>query len=693
MTDDPTGEIVVFDYLSAVSYALYQNHVPVISSLSVKNNTDKEWTNLTIQIEPSDDFAEPLELHTQGLLPGVTFQPETIHLKLSPVFIYSLTEKMTASLKLSVRTNEKEIYKREYDIDLLAYDQWLGKSILPEMLSAFVMPNLPVLVPILKSAAGILGKWTGNSALDDYQSQSPDRVKKQMAALYAAIKERNITYCSVPASFGGLGQRVRLVDTVLTTGMGNCLEMSLLYASCLEAMGLHPILVLIKGHAFVGAWLADDTFPDTVNDDPSLLTKRIASGINEILLIEATAMNEGQAPSFDDAIQLAINHFADLSAFDFFIDVYRSRFSGIRPMPWRRKTGEEWEMIDQEENIGQKPDMDDPATLTQRVKLNYVKEIHFGKQQLWERKLLDLSLRNNLLNLRITKTSLQFIPVPLNELEDAMAGGDEFQILAKPKDWDNPLRSAGVYQSLNSRDPMLQLVRQELKQKRLRVYLSEEDLYAGLTGLYRSARQAMEENGANTLYLAIGLLRWYETPSSERPRFAPILLMPVEIIRKSVKKGFIIRSREEDTVLNITLLEKLRQDFGLALSGLDPLPRDESGVDVKLIFNLIRQTIMSMPRWDVEEQIFLGTFSFSKFIMWNDIHSNADKLNGHPIITGLTNGHLKDPLSYIREEHLDDKYGHEEKNKEGVVCLFENRRNYYPGSTPNLIKYARLSGK
>ncbi|GAB3347011.1 DUF3320 domain-containing protein [Arachidicoccus ginsenosidivorans] len=657
--NEKTEAPIVFDYLPSVNYALYQNHVPIIRYLSVSNTTDTLWNNLTVKIEPSDDFAEIIELHSEQLLPGSTFQPEIILLKLKPIFIYSLTEKMAASLKLSVLADETAVYTADYDIELLAYDQWLGKSILPEMLSAFVMPNLPELVPILKAAAGILGKWTDNSALNDYQSQNPDRVKKQLAALYAVIKEKKITYCSVPASFGGAGQRVRLVDTLLATSMGNCLDMSLLYASCLEAMGLYPILVLIKGHAFVGAWLVEDTFPDAVNDDPSLLTKRMASGINEILLIEATAMNEGQQANFDEAILLASNHMANLRDFDYFIDVHRSRFSGIRPLPLRKKIGNEWQMIDPENTGIQNENLNNPSTLEQSVKLTHVKEIHFGKQQLWERKLLDLSLRNNLLNLRITKTSLQFIPVPPNELEDGMASGDEFQILAKPNDWDNPLRSAGVYQSLNSQDPMLKLVREELKLKRLRVYVSEENLYAGLTALYRSARQAMEENGANTLYLAIGLLRWYETPSSERPRFAPILLMPVEIIRKSVKKGFIIRSREEDTVLNITLLEKLRQDFGLSLSGLDPLPRDESGVDVKLIFNILRQAVMSIPRWDVEEQIFLGTFSFSKFIMWNDIHSNADKMRENPIVEGLTKGHLKEPLEYIHEELLDNKYGYE----------------------------------
>ncbi|QEC73834.1 hypothetical protein FSB73_21385 [Arachidicoccus ginsenosidivorans] len=90
----------------------------------------------------------------------------------------------------------------------------------------------------------------------------------------------------MPASFGGAGQRVRLVDTLLATSMGNCLDMSLLYASCLEAMGLYPILVLIKGHAFVGAWLVEDTFPDAVNDDPSLLTKEWPVGLTKFCLLK-----------------------------------------------------------------------------------------------------------------------------------------------------------------------------------------------------------------------------------------------------------------------------------------------------------------------------------------------------------------------------------------------------------------------
>ena len=72
-----------------------------------------------------------------------------------------------------------------------------------------------------------------------------------------------------------------------------------------------------------------------------------------------------------------------------------------------------------------------------------------------------------MLNTRITKSTIQLISVSLNILEDALAAGEEFQLLPKPSDWDNPLRIAGVYQALNQTDPIIDLVKNELSQKRL----------------------------------------------------------------------------------------------------------------------------------------------------------------------------------------------------------------------------------
>ena len=38
-------------------------------------------------------------------------------------------------------------------------------------------------------------------------------------------------------------------------------------------------------------------------------------------------------------------------------------------------------------------------------------------------------------------------------------------------------------------------------------------------------KRQLEENGANTLYLALGFLKWFETQESELARYAPILLL------------------------------------------------------------------------------------------------------------------------------------------------------------------------
>ncbi|MCK9452027.1 MAG: DUF3320 domain-containing protein [Bacteroidales bacterium] len=109
--------------------------------------------------------------------------------------------------------------------------------------------------------------------------------------------------------------------------------------------------------------------------------------------------------------------------------------------------------------------------------------------------------------------------------------------------------------------------------------------------------------------------------------------------------------------MNITLLEMLKQEFDISINGLDELPRDASGVDVGRIFNIIRRGIMSQARWDIEEHAFLGIFSFSKFIMWNDIHNNAEKLTENKIVNSLVSGKLEWEIEEASAEiDLDKSY-------------------------------------
>lgn len=617
-------------HCSVVNFSMQQNHVPVIREIIIRNTNKTDLDNINVRLSFEPDFAQAWKTNI-GIIPAQGEEHITvIPIKMYTKFLSGLTERMLGMIKLEIIINNKIITEQSHELTLLAFDQWGGLKILPEMLSVFVTPNHPIIAPILKRSSEILENWTGSPALDEYQTRDPNRVKKQMAAIYEAISEQHITYCTTPANFEEEGQRIRLYDTILNNKLGNCLDMTLLYTGCLEAIGIHPLIIITEGHAFAGGWLIGDSFPDSVNDDISLLTKRIAEGINEILPVETTYMNKGSNIPFDSAVNTARDKLADSSDFLLFIDILRSRFVPIRPLPLRIAINGSFAILENELSERNNPP---PTTLSATDIIIENDKIEVNKQIIWERKLLDLSLRNNLLNTRITKNTLQLISVHIHELEDALADGQEFEILAKPNDWDNTFMNSGIYQTIHATDPITNLVTQELKQKRLHSYLNEKTLNLSLTHLYRSSRLSMEENGANTLYLALGMLKWRETPSSTRPRFAPIILLPIEIIRKSAAKGYVIRGRDEETMINITLLEMLRQFFGIQIGGLEILPRDESGVDVTKIFNMIRRSIMAQDGWDIEEQAIIGNFSFSKFIMWNDIHHNADKLCQNKINT------------------------------------------------------------
>lgn len=178
--------------------------------------------------------------------------------------------------------------------------------------------------------------------MDAYQTQDPNRVLNQSAAIFGAIKEENIIYSVPPASFEKVGQRVRLCDAVIGQKLGTCLDLTLLYVSCLEAVGLHPIMILTKGHIFSGVWLENMSFPEAVQYDPSVVTKRLAAGVNEIAVVETTCVVNGKEATFDDSRAIAEHNFIGADPIECVIDVHRARISGISPLPQRIHSDDGW---------------------------------------------------------------------------------------------------------------------------------------------------------------------------------------------------------------------------------------------------------------------------------------------------------------------------------------------------------------
>ena len=622
-----------------VNFAMQQNHVPIIRRLVIRNDGDTAFHDLILTAGAEPPFMIPYEKRLAALPPKTALDAGLIDILPLPDWLAGLTERLAGVLTLKLADAAGAVLLSETcPIDILACNEWGGSTVLPEMLAAFVTPNHPALDAVLHRAADFLGQWTGNPALDGYQSMDPNRVRRQAAAIYSALQAFQVVYCVPPASFEQVGQRIRLADSVLGQKLGTCLDLSLLYASCLEAAGLNPLLILVKGHAFAGVWLADACFPEMLQDDVSLLAKKTADGIQDLLLVETTAMVSGDTVPFESAERLALQHLRREDDFICLVDIRRSRASGIRPLPQQAGMPDGSPVPAGASARSDTPPA--PADLAFQPRLKPAETLPVTRQKQWERKLLDLSLRNTLLNFRLTKSTVRLFARQLDNLENLLAEGTDFQVLERPADWQDELRDPRSFENKFKLDPYEELLAFEFRQKRLRTPFEAADLQAAMTGLYRSARSSMEENGANTLYLALGFLRWFETEVSQQPRYAPLILIPVDLVRRTIAKGFVMRSRDEDPQVNITLLELLRQDHGLTIGGLDPLPHDENGVDVKAVLNIFRQAVMQKPRWTVVDEAFLGIFSFTRFIMWNDIRNRADDLAKNKTVASLIAGRL-----------------------------------------------------
>lgn len=195
--------------------------------------------------------------------------------------------------------------------------------------------------------------------------------------------------------------------------------------------------------------------------------------------------------------------------------------------------------------------------------------------------------------------------------------------------------------------------------KWLQTKLTPEGLQKRLLGLYYDARTALEEQGVNILYLALGFLEWYEDASSDQARYAPLLLIPVDLERGSALERFRLSWSEEEISSNLSLLERLRTDFGIELSevpGIEDLTPSE-------YFKNIENLVTSQRRFAVHpNDAVLGFFSFAKFLMYRDLDAEAwpegSKLSDHTLVRGLlTDGFREEPSIIDDDEPIDPHIG------------------------------------
>ena len=620
-----------------ITFASHQNDVPTILDLAVENTSDDDLEGLTLTVR-SDPAILGERTWTIDRIAGKSqLRPKDVRVPLAGGLLDKLTDRLRSDVTFTLRQGELVLAEEHMIVEALARNEWGGSRFMPELLAAFVTPNDGTIQHLLKESSVILTSSGRDGSIDGYQKKSRERVWEVMSGVWAAVSARAITYAVPPASFETTGQKIRLPSEIEKTGLSTCLDTALLFAAAFEQAGLHPVVVFTKEHALAGAWLQPQYFPTLTVDDPIIVRKAIA--MKELVIFETTLATTGHPIPFTKAIAEAERQLAEENdaQFVYAVDVRQARRRGIQPLSSLAGTTDTHTGAAQPR--GAAPPLDVPPDLPvfdPPVELDEAERTPEERLAIWRRSLLDLSKRNRLLNLKPSASAIPiFCPDP-SVLEDKIAEGKRIRIIAPPARRDAVAQAdEALFRLRTGDDWSVNFARDAMERGEIVANTDEKQLEKGTIELYRKAKADLEEGGSNTLFLALGMLRW--TPSGDKTRYsAPMILMPVRLDRASARSKPYILRHDDDTVFNLTLLQMLRQDFGINLSELSgELPKDRSGVDVRSIWNHVRHKVKDVPGFEVVEEVFLSTFSFAKYLMWKDLTDRTETLKGTPFVRHL----------------------------------------------------------
>jgi hypothetical protein len=158
---------------------------------------------------------------------------------------------------------------------------------------AMVTPNDPVVTLYTSEITKLAGGTTAGIA------GGPDEVKRICAIIYDYMHRTGLRYVGdsgVPATFDNIAtmvQTVRLPRDVIVNNQGLCIELSLLWCSILEHLGVRSAMILVPGHALVVAYSPDQGMP-------------LAAGLPiECTAITPRAVGKDAPVPFPEAVQMA----------------------------------------------------------------------------------------------------------------------------------------------------------------------------------------------------------------------------------------------------------------------------------------------------------------------------------------------------------------------------------------------------
>lgn len=504
---------------------------------------------------------------------------QTVILKISaaPAFIYEYRREITPNsdtyrntrILLDIndeyyRTNvlegrdaaiNVEIYDAEHPDKLLAsaqeavrlqpYLQW-NRMTDPISLVSFMQPSEPLVAKVLSRAGELANAEQGMMvSYFDFKGCAPIQ---QAEWIYNALCEEKLHYYLPPAGFeDSPGQKIRIPAMVLNENckQGTCIDLAVLYATCLEAASLHPVIFLVQGHAFAGLWLDEKaSFNNCKCEDLKTVEDNLRYNVNKngafteradrsLVAVECTLFPDDRQIPFSTALSAGLNNIKTMK-FCYAIDVDFSRRCGYTPAF----------------TFTNNPICDPTLTPVMQPA-----NVNISKLERLQKQAMDISLKNRLLNLDNAKEKQSF-----------------------------DISAEGFFKGEYSGEKLFAGFMTAESKSSARKAETDKKLYY----IMKADAESKQKNGCASSFLGINLLRWIpKSENAEEPVVleAPLYICPVELYRNI--RGEIVFKASGSTFVNPALKQLLRSDYNLDISPVLNVPGDEYAQQVELLNSIL----------------------------------------------------------------------------------------------------------
>ncbi|MFI8410931.1 DUF4011 domain-containing protein [Paeniglutamicibacter gangotriensis] len=660
----PVGGRLLVDiaHTQSITYATARTHARILEQVVLDNRGGHNRAVLLTVVVMSGNLpvSEVAERRLE-LQPGVNAVRD-LDVVLDPVAFSLITSTGQGKLIVRVAEDSKLVAEASGSIELLPANHWPGAEtqVNAELLASFVQPQDPALTHMLREAGGLFRTRTGNL---EAGIGGTERVDTSVQCIFDALGARGIRRAASPVGLDLTdpgGQYLHDAREVLAARVASSLEATLLFSGLLEAVGINSVIWLARGHTFLAYWrIPDGSLPSVSLDSEGAgaLANLVAAG--HLRIVETTAITtEGCATNAESSAATRQEYAQGPGAEEqlvFAIDVEAARRSGITPLPARGVSAAGKPMIVQYQAAATdslERFFKEKAERPQTVPSSSGKPAP-TRVTSWKNGLLDLSLRNRLLN--FTERSRFALAVPesvVDGFEDLVNNAKAIELL--PAD-----EISALDKERYKTGPLLPVERRvELLLSRSRVYtgVDAEKYQTRLRRMASEAKRIIDDNGANNLYLALGSLNWTMDGKALR---SPLFLLPVHL--KPAGRGKHYRIEIDDTgssTPNYCLAEKLHEEFGLRIPGFEDPDQDASGIDLAAALEALRNALVQaeLP-FHLEGSVDLAILQFAKFRMWKDLDENWETFMEAPLVRHLVQtptSEFTDPAgTTFREPSID----------------------------------------